>query len=80
MVYVLAMFSIVVIAVAIAVIGMYVRHDVQMRRKRRAELNERSEAMGGEDPTGSAGGADDKASGGSDENRGGSPPPASGAS
>jgi hypothetical protein len=46
MVYVPGMFSVVVIAVAIAVIGMYVRHDLQMRRKRRAELDERSRVDG----------------------------------
>jgi hypothetical protein len=34
------MFSLVVIAVAISVITMYVRHDRFMRRKRRAELAE----------------------------------------
>jgi hypothetical protein len=38
------MFSIVVIAVAIGVFTMYFRHDLQMRRKRRAELAR------GEDP------------------------------
>jgi hypothetical protein len=32
------MFSIVVIAVAIGVFTMYVRHELYMRRKRRAEL------------------------------------------
>jgi hypothetical protein len=32
------MFSIVVIAVAIGVVTMYVRHELHMRRKRRAEL------------------------------------------
>jgi hypothetical protein len=32
------MFSIVVIAVAIGVFTMYTRHELQLRRKRRAEL------------------------------------------
>ena len=32
------MFSIVVIAVAIGVFTMYIRHELHMRRKRRAEL------------------------------------------
>jgi hypothetical protein len=38
------MFSIVVIAVAIGVFTMYFRHELQLRRKRRAELAR------GEDP------------------------------
>ena len=37
------MFSIVVIAVAIGVFTMYIRHEVAMRRKRRAELAQGSE-------------------------------------
>ncbi|HEU4733684.1 MAG TPA: hypothetical protein VFT22_37580 [Kofleriaceae bacterium] len=32
------MFSLIVIAVAVGVFTMYIRHDLQMRRKRRAEL------------------------------------------
>jgi hypothetical protein len=32
------MFSIVVLAVAIGVFTMYIRHELQLRRKRRAEL------------------------------------------
>jgi len=32
------MFSIVVIAVAVGVFTMYIRHELYMRRKRRAEL------------------------------------------
>jgi hypothetical protein len=44
------MFSLIVIAVAVGVFAMYFRHDRQMRRKRRAELEAGQDSPPSEKP------------------------------